>query len=157
MSDYGIFFCIFPAPSSLDFRPHFRHPEFPQTLQGLPEPSPAPHAGEKSGVFCFCHRCAAGLSPVGCGYILAEQRPDVRETQAALCWPGSVFRLFLCPIPKQHRCPMFFRFFLSSRWLRLRYRLLSLLALHVGHAAATLALGALLSLPFVMMACGNAR
>jgi len=45
---------------------------------------------------------------------------------------------------------MFFRFFLSSRWLRLRYRLLSLLALHVGHAAATLALGALLSLPFVM-------
>ena len=84
-------------------------------------------------------------------------RPDVRETQAALCWPGSVFSLFLCPIPKQHRCPMFFRFFLSSRWLRLRYRLLSLLALHVGHAAATLALGALLSLPFVMMACGNAR
>ena len=47
------------------------------------------------------------------------------------------------------RFPMF-RFFLSSRWLRLRYRLLSLLALHVGHAAATLALGALLSLPFVM-------
>ena len=43
-----------------------------------------------------------------------------------------------------------FRFLHSSRWLRLRYRLLSLLALHAGHAAATLVLGALLSLPFVM-------
>lgn len=42
------------------------------------------------------------------------------------------------------------RFFLSSRFLRLRYRLLSLLTLLIGRAAATLALGALLSLPAVM-------
>lgn len=47
-----------------------------------------------------------------------------------------------------------FRFLHSSRWLRLRYRLLSLLT----HAAATLTLGALLSLPAVMYglwACGE--
>ena len=43
-----------------------------------------------------------------------------------------------------------FRFFFSSHFLRLRYRLLSLLTLLIGRTAATLALGALLSLPFVM-------
>lgn len=43
-----------------------------------------------------------------------------------------------------------FRFLHSSRWLRLPYRLLSLLTLLIGRAAATLALGALLSLPAVM-------
>ena len=31
-----------------------------------------------------------------CGYILAEQRPDVRETQAASFGPGSVVPPFLC-------------------------------------------------------------
>lgn len=68
----------------LDSGPDSGQSDFPQTLQGLPKPSPAPHAGENSGVSCFCHRSTSGLSSVGCGYILAEQRPDVRETQAAL-------------------------------------------------------------------------
>lgn len=39
------------------------------------------------------------------------------------------------------------RFFLSSRYLRLRHRLLSLLTTLAGRAGATLALGALLALP----------
>lgn len=47
-------------------------------------------ADEKSGVSCFCHRCTSA----GCGYILAEQRPGVREAPAASRWPGSVVPSF---------------------------------------------------------------
>ena len=43
------------------------------------------------------------------------------------------------------------RFFLSSRYLRLRYRLLSLFAILAVRAGATLALGALLMLPVVYL------
>lgn len=134
-------------PSPLTFprlSPIFEPPNNTRRNRRLPR---APHGGkERSYLFRqqSRHRCILWTV-----LHIDGTRPDVRETQAALCWPGSVSRLFLCPIPKQHRCSMF-RFFFSSRWLRLRYRLLSLLALHVGHAAATLALGALLSLPFVM-------
>ena len=42
-------------------------------------------------------------------------------------------------------------FFLSSRYLRLRHRLLSLLITLAGRAGATLALGALLMLPVVYL------
>jgi len=86
-----------------------------------------PHAEENRGVSCFCHHCTIGLS-CGCGYILAEQRPDVRETQAALPGRGALFRLFCFPIPKPvgASCPIPFRFpalrrcaaaaFLSNFW-----------------------------------------
>ena len=40
-----------------------------------------------------------------------------------------------------------FRFFLSSRYLRLRHRLLSLLSTFAVRTAATAVLGALLALP----------
>ncbi|MFR8053578.1 MAG: hypothetical protein ACLU6O_02250 [Bilophila wadsworthia] len=43
------------------------------------------------------------------------------------------------------------RFFLSSRYLRLRHRLLSLLITLAGCAGATLTLGALLMLPVVYL------
>ena len=43
------------------------------------------------------------------------------------------------------------RFFLSSRYLRLRHRLLSLLITLAGRAGATLALGVLLMLPVVYL------
>lgn len=85
-------------------------------------------------------------------------RPDVRETQAALCWPGERVPSFFVPNPKTTQVSHVLPFLpfqplakapLPSPFL--------CMALHVGHAAATLALGALLSLPFVMMACGNAR
>ena len=32
-------------------------------------------------------------------------RPDVRETQAALSWPGSVFRLFAFKTPQTRQVP----------------------------------------------------
>jgi hypothetical protein len=44
---------------------------------------------EKSGFSCFCQQCTEG-----CGYILAEQRPGVREAPAALLVPGSVVSSF---------------------------------------------------------------
>lgn len=44
------------------------------------------------------------------------------------------------------------RFLLSSRFLRLRYRLLSLITIFARRTAATVALGALLVLPVVYFA-----
>ena len=74
----------------LDFRAGFRQcwPSPNQTRRSRRLPC-APHS-EKSGIFCFCHQCTSGSWAFGCGYILAEQRPEVRETQAALFEPGSV-------------------------------------------------------------------
>lgn len=59
-------------------------------------------------------------------------------------------RPFLRPAEGQLRksrwCSMF-RFFLSSRYLRLRHRLLSLFSILAGRTAATLVFGAVLALP----------
>ena len=74
-----------------------------------------------------------------------KQRPDVRETQAALSGPGSVVSVFFCtPIPKPDRCIML-RFFLSSSFLRLRYRLNSL----AERLASILPLAAVFFMAFV--------
>ena len=125
----------------------FGNAGLPQTTQGVADAFRVPHTLEKSGHFCFCHQLATGV-PCGRGYILAEQRPDVRETQAALCRPGSVVLPFFCALQplKLHRCSML-RFFLSSRYLRLRHRLFSQLATFAVRTAATAVLGALLALP----------
>lgn len=106
----------------------------------------APH-DEKSGFSCFLPplRPLAFMGLWDCGYILAERRPGVRETPAALHWPGSVVSAFFCtPIPKQCRCIML-RFLLSSRFLRLRYRLNSL----AERFASVLALAAVFFMAFV--------
>lgn len=63
---------------------------------------------------------------------------------------GACSVFFYASIPKQSRCHML-RFFLSSRYLRLRHRLLSLLITLAGCAGATLTLGALLMLPVVYL------
>ena len=47
-------------------------------------------AGENRGVFSFCHQSAS----TGVGYILAEQRPGVREAPAVSLDRGALFRLF---------------------------------------------------------------
>ena len=51
---------------------------------------------EKSGSFCFCRLSTSW----GVGYILAEQRPGVREAPAAFDKPGSVVPPFLFPNPE---------------------------------------------------------
>lgn len=59
-------------------------------------------------------------------------------------------RLFLRPAesqPKKSTRFTMFRFFLSSRYLRLRHRLLSLFSILAGRTAATAVLGAVLALP----------
>lgn len=45
---------------------------------------------EKSGLSCFCHQSAS----TGVGYILAEQRPGVREAPAVSLDRGALFCLF---------------------------------------------------------------
>ena len=105
----------------------------------------APH-GEKFGLLCFSQQIARGVSSGWFRY-WRKQRPDVRETQAALLGPGSVVFAFFCSqIPKSSRCSMI-RFLLSSRWTRFQYRFLFQLSNLAGHTAATVALGALLLLP----------
>ena len=79
--------------------------------------------------------------------------------QGATSSNREVWRLRLSrgalPLPSflslnQSRFPMF-RFFLSSRWTRFQYRLVSILTSALCRAAATVALGALLMLPAVYL------
>mgnify|MGYP000548482471 CR=1 FL=1 len=120
----------------------------PQTERGVTDAFPVPHTMEKSGFFCFVSNPASGV-PSGRCYILTGHVQYPRGLAASF-GPGSVFRLFLCPNPKPKEAPML-RFFLSSRYLRLRHRLLSLLITLAGRAGATLALGVLLMLPVVYL------
>ena len=122
----------------------FGNSGLPQTVEGVTDALSSPKLVQKSGHFCFCHQRATGVS-CGRGYILAEQRPGVRETPAALHWPGSVVSAFFCAqLPKQCRCHML-RFFLSSRFLRFRYRLQFL----AERSASVLALAAVFFMAFV--------
>ena len=110
----------------------------------------SPRLAKRADFLVSCHHCT--LWPTwaywDCGYILAEQRPGVRETPAALRGPGSVVLPFFVPNPKPRRCIML-RFFLSSRFLRLRYRLSSFLVVltrSIGKAALVAFLGVLLAI-----------
>lgn len=76
----------------------FGNSGLPQTVEGVTDALSSPKLVQKSGHFCFCHQRATGVS-CGRGYILAEQRPGVRETPAAFDGPGSVVLLFLCLLP----------------------------------------------------------
>lgn len=139
---------IFPS-TALTSGPSFGHAGVPNLVRRSRRLCHSPQSGEKSGFSCFLPplRPLAFLGLQGCGYILAEQRPDVRETQAALLEPGSVVSAFFCAQPsKSSRCIML-RFLLSSRFLRFRYRLVS-----VFHSSVAVALfGALLVLPAVYL------
>ena len=76
----------------------FGNSGLPQTKQGVTDAFPVPHTMEKNGLFCFVSNIATGLSLWAVLHIDGA-RPDDRETRAALLWPGSVFRLFLCLNP----------------------------------------------------------
>lgn len=131
----------------------FGNAGLPQTVEGVADALSSPKLVQKSGHFCFCHQRATGAS-CGRGYILVEQRPDVRETRAAFDGPGSVVLPFFVPFPlKPSRFPML-RFLLSSRWTRFQYRLVSSLRSILCRAAATAVLGAVLVLPIVYMMGG---
>jgi hypothetical protein len=124
----------------------FGNAGLPQTVEGVADALFSPKLVQKSGHFCFCHQRATGAS-CGRGYILAGQRPGVRETPAAFDGPGSVVLPFFVPSPlKNVEVPMF-RFLLSSRWTRFQYRLVSSLQSFLCRAAATAVFGAVLALP----------
>lgn len=106
----------------------------------------APHV-EKSGFSCFLPPLhpLAFMGLWGCGYILAEnnvlmfarlRRPYVSR--------GALFPPFFVPNPQLRRCIML-RFFLSSHFLRLRYRLQSL----AERSASILTLAAVFFMAFV--------
>ena len=127
----------------------FGNSDVPQTKQGVTDAFPVPHTVEKSGLFCFVSNIATGISCGRC-YILTEHVPMIVRLGRPCFGRGACSVFFYASIPKQSRCHML-RFFLSSRYLRLRHRLLSLLTTLAGRAGATLALGALLMLPAVYL------
>ena len=127
----------------------FGNSDVPQTKQGVTDAFPVPHTMEKSGLFCFVSNIATGISCGRC-YILTEHVPMIVRLGRPCFGRGACSVFFYASIPKQSRCHML-RFFLPSRYLRLRHRLLSLLITLAGCAGATLTLGALLMLPVVYL------
>ena len=70
--------------------------DFPEPVRRTRRLYAAPQR-EKTGLSCFCR-----IALVLVGYKLAEQRPDVREAQAAYRVPGSVVpSFFVSQIPNQ--------------------------------------------------------
>lgn len=134
---------------SLDFCRALWLSEGPQTKQGVTDAFPVPHTVEKSGHFCFVSNPASGV-PSGRCYILTEHVLMFVRLRRPCFGRGACSVFFYASIPKQSRCHML-RFFLSSRYLRLRYRLVSILTSALCRAAATVALGALLMLPAVYL------
>lgn len=110
---------------SLDFCRALWLSEGPQTKQGVTDAFPVPHTVEKSGHFCFVSNPASGV-PSGRCYILTEHVLMFVRLRRPCFGRGACSVFFYASIPKQSRCHML-RFFLSSRYLRLRYRLLSLI------------------------------
>ena len=134
-----------PLPPLLTSAPILGNLSFPKSNKACRSLRQRPTLEKRAAFSVSATERKRAVSPVGCGYILAEQRPGVRETPAALHWPGSVVSAFFCtPIPKQCRCIML-RFLLSSRFLRLRYRLNSL----AERFASVLALAAVFFMAFV--------
>lgn len=134
---------------SLDFCRALWLSEGPQTKQGVTDAFPVPHTVEKSGHFCFVSNPASGV-PSGRCYILTEHVLMFVRLRRPCFGRGACSVFFYASIPKQSRCHML-RFFLSSRYLRLRYRLVSILTSALCRAAATVALGALLMLSAVYL------
>ncbi len=127
----------------------FGNSDVPQINEGVTDAFPVPHTVEKSGHFCFVSNPASGVSSGRC-YILTEHVLMFVRLRRPSLSRGACSVFFCVQNPKSMRFHML-RFFLSSRYLRLRHRLLSLLITLAGRAGATLALGALLMLPVVYL------
>ena len=121
---------------------------FPK-LEGVADAFTKPHLVKRAVIFVSATN-ALQVHPVDVVIYWRGQRPDVRETQAAFKCRGALFPPFFVQKSQNLRCSIL-RFFLSSRYLRLRHRLLSLLITLAGCAGATLTLGALLMLPVVYL------
>lgn len=134
---------------SLDFCRALWLSEGPQINEGVTDAFPVPHTVEKSGHFCFVSNPASGV-PSGRCYILTEHVLMFVRLRRPSLSRGACSVFFCVQNPKSMRFPML-RFFLSSRWIRFQYRLVSILTSALCRAAATVALGALLMLPAVYL------
>ena len=123
----------------------FGNAGLPQTTQGVADAFRVPHTLEKSGHFCFVSNPASGV-PSGRCYILTEHVPMFVRLGRPCLGRGACSVFFCASIPKQDRFTML-RFFLSSRYLRLRYHVLRSLRSILCRAASVAFLGAVLTLP----------
>ena len=80
--------------------------EIPQTVQGVTDAFTVPHAVKRAVFFSASN--TREVYPLRGAIHWRKQRPGVRETPAALHWPGSVVSAFFCILnpPKQCRCFM---------------------------------------------------
>lgn len=82
------------------------HGGVPQTVQGVTDAFTVPHTVKRAVFFSASN--TREVYPLRGAIHWRKQRPGVRETPAALHWPGSVVSAFFCILnpPKQCRCFM---------------------------------------------------
>lgn len=68
--------------------------ELPQTVQGVTDAFTVPHAVKRAVFFSASN--TREVYPLRGAIHWRKQRPGVRETPAALHWPGSVVSAFFC-------------------------------------------------------------
>lgn len=73
---------------------------FPKTVQGVADAFAVSHTVRRAVLF-FCQQHATGVS-CGIATYRRKRRPGVRETPAALHWPGSVVSAFFCALRNQN-------------------------------------------------------
>ena len=79
-----------PLPPLLTSAPILGNLSFPKPKEACRSLRQRPTLEKRAAFSVSATERKRAVSPVGCGYILAQQRPDVRETQAASFGPGSV-------------------------------------------------------------------
>lgn len=137
-----------PLPPLLTSAPILGNLSFPKPKEACRSLRQRPTLEKRAAFSVSATERKRAVSPVGCGYILAEQRPDVRETQAASFGPGSVVSPFLFPNPKTKRWLMSHSISLSrSAALCGGFLPLELLARKLDRFGEAEALQALLRLP----------
>lgn len=137
-----------PLPPLLTSAPILGNLSFPKSNKACRSLRQRPTLEKRAAFSVSATERKRAVPPAGCGYILAEQRPDVRETQAALFEPGSVVPPFLFPILKSNRWLMSHSISLSrSAALCGGFLPLELLARKLDRFGEAEALQALLRLP----------
>ena len=84
-----------PLPPLLTSAPILGNLSFPKSNTACRSLRQRPTLEKRAAFSVSATERKRAVSPVGCGYILAEQRPGVREAPAVSLDRGALFRLFL--------------------------------------------------------------
>ena len=92
-----------PLPPLLTSAPILGNLSFPKSNKACRSLRQRPTLEKRAAFSVSATERKRAVPPAGCGYILAEQRPGVREAPAALLEPGSVVPPFCFQNPKSNR------------------------------------------------------